>query len=273
MKMDGLLFPTSEHAYQWHACMEHLNTELAEKVMNAKSPRDAKQIAAQLKGDVSLCDWGRIRYEVMKRVLIAKADSSKQFRDELIRSGNRLLVESSPNDLYCGSGLNYHLTQTTHPDYYPGLNKLGKLLCEVRVLLRENISTSSLPAEAMDEVTTPLPATPTSGNIDTKTDNMNDDVTPHIPLSDDVTSRPSRNVSIRSRTSAVKSSHFRSPSPSPTRLKSVKSMRFKAQNPTLKNFIRSHVKLYRSASPIRDHPEPTCQVVQTTGDSDSVDNR
>ena len=104
--------------------MEHLNTELAEQVMNAKSPRDAKQIAAQLKGDASLCDWGRIRYEVMKRVLIAKADSSKQFRDKLIHSGNRLLVESSPNDLYWGSGLNYHLTQTTHPDYYTGLNKL-----------------------------------------------------------------------------------------------------------------------------------------------------
>ena len=77
-----------------------------------------------------------------------------------------LLVESLPNDLYWGSGLNYHLTQTTHPDYYPGLNKLGKLLCELRVLLREKISSSSLPAEAMDEVTTPLwlqTTQPTSG--------------------------------------------------------------------------------------------------------------
>ena len=128
-----------------------------------------------------VCDWGRIRYEVMKRVLIVKADSSKQYRDKLIHSENRLLVESSPNDLYWGSGLNYHLTQTTHPDYYPGLNKLGKLLCEVRVLLREKISSSSLPAEAMDEVTTPQLATLTSGNIDTKTDNMNDNVTSHIP--------------------------------------------------------------------------------------------
>ena len=97
-------------------------------------------------------------------------------------------------------------------------------------------------------------------------------VTPHIPLSDDVTSRPSPNISIRSRTAAVKSSYFHSPSPSPTRLKSVKAMKFKAHNPTL-NFFRSHVKLSRSASPIRDHPETTCQVVQTTGDSDSVDKR
>ena len=68
-------------------------------------------------------------------------------------------------------------------------------------------------------------------------------VTPYIPLSDDVTSHPSRNVSIRSRTAAVKSSHFRSPSSSPTRLRSVKAMKFKAQNPTLKNFTRSRVKL------------------------------
>ena len=150
MKMDGLLFPTSEHAYQWHACMEHINTELGEKVMNVKSSCDAKQIVAQLKGDVI----GGVF--AMKRVLIVKADSSKPFRDEQICSGNRLLVERSPIDIYWGSGLNYHLTQTTHPDYYPGLNKLGKLLCEVRVLLREKISSSSLPAEAMDEVATPL---------------------------------------------------------------------------------------------------------------------
>ena len=85
----------------------------------------------------------------------------------------------------------------------------------------------------MGEVTTPLLATPTSDNIDTKTDNMNDDVAPHIPLFDDVTSRSSRNVSIRSRTSALKSSHFRSPSPSTTMLNSVKSMKFKAQHSTL----------------------------------------
>ena len=46
----------------------------------------------------------------MKRVLIAKTDGSKQFRDELIRSRNRLFVERSPNDLYWGSGLNCHLS-------------------------------------------------------------------------------------------------------------------------------------------------------------------
>ena len=97
MKMDGLLFPTSEHAYQWHACMEHLNTELADKVINDKSPCDSKQITAQFKCDVSICDWGHIHYEVMKRVLIAKADSSKEFRKEINRSGNPLLVESLRN--------------------------------------------------------------------------------------------------------------------------------------------------------------------------------
>ena len=76
----------------------------------------------------------------------------------------------------------------------------------------------------MDEVTTPLLTIPKlnyTGNIATITDNMNEDVTPHIPVSDDVTSRPSQNVYIRSRTAAVKSSHSRSHSPSSTRMKSV----------------------------------------------------
>ena len=86
MMMDELSFPTSEHCYQWYACMEHLNTDLAEQVMHAKSPQDAKNIAAQIKGDTNICDWGRMRYDVMKRVLMAKAESNQQFRDQLWRS-------------------------------------------------------------------------------------------------------------------------------------------------------------------------------------------
>ena len=38
--------------------------------------------------------------------------------------------------MYWGSGLSYNLTITTLPENYPGKNMLGKLLCEIRLLLR-----------------------------------------------------------------------------------------------------------------------------------------
>ena len=49
MTMENIPFPTSEHAYQWHACMNHLCNDQAEKVMCAKTPREAKQITSQIK--------------------------------------------------------------------------------------------------------------------------------------------------------------------------------------------------------------------------------
>ena len=120
MTMDNISFPTSEHAYQWHACMNHLCNDQAEKVMCAKTPREAKQIASQIKTNSIICDWKTSRYGVMKKVLLAKAETNQQFRDELLGSGDTLLVESSASDLYWGSGLSYNLTLTTHPDFYPG---------------------------------------------------------------------------------------------------------------------------------------------------------
>ena len=125
MTMDNISFPTSEHAYQWHACMNHLCNDQAEKVMCAKMPREAKQIASQIKANSIICDWETSRYGVMKKVILAKVETNQQFRDELLGSGDTLLVESSASDLYWGSGLSYNLRLTTHPDFYPGKNSLG----------------------------------------------------------------------------------------------------------------------------------------------------
>ena len=47
--MGSTTFPTSEHAYQWRTCSELLRDVLAEKVVNAKSPKDEKQIASEAK--------------------------------------------------------------------------------------------------------------------------------------------------------------------------------------------------------------------------------
>ena len=64
-----------------------------------------KQIASQIKVNSIICDWENSRYGVMEKFLLAKAETNQQFRDELLGSGDTLLVESSASDLYWGSGL------------------------------------------------------------------------------------------------------------------------------------------------------------------------
>ena len=121
-------FPTSEHAYQWRACMEHMREDLAEKVVQYKTPKEAKTIASCVKSADS--SWDDIKYIVMKDVLISKLRSNSGFKDALLLPEDKILVEALANTFW-GCGLPYNIAITTNPLHYPGLNKLGKLLMEL----------------------------------------------------------------------------------------------------------------------------------------------
>ena len=47
--MGPLNFDSSKHAYQFRACEEHLRPDLAEQILHANTPREAKSIAAVIK--------------------------------------------------------------------------------------------------------------------------------------------------------------------------------------------------------------------------------
>ena len=121
---------SSEHAFQWYACTELVQPDLAEKVFNAKTPFEAKKLAAPLKNRNP--KWENVKYDVTKKVFMAKAESNGVFRNELLNSGDNLWVECSTTDLYWGNGLIVPLTATTDPSYYPGKNNLGQALGEIR---------------------------------------------------------------------------------------------------------------------------------------------
>ena len=133
MTLDDMEFVTSEHAYQWRACTEALRVDLAEKVYKAATPREAKLIVNEIKHEAM--NWHTIKYDVMKEVLRAKVSSSQQFKDAPLDTGDKILVEARIDDSW-GSGLSHALTLNTNPDMYPGSNKLGILLAELRGELR-----------------------------------------------------------------------------------------------------------------------------------------
>ena len=153
VNLGPLTFPTSEHAYQFRACEEHLRADLAEQVLKAKYPR----IASQIKDQDPTSNWNLIKYDVMREVLMAKINTNPDIKSYLYESGDKQLVEASANDLYWGSGLPFNITVTTTPDKYPGKNMLGKLLCDIRSELRANdiISDNPTPASQGTAVTVP----------------------------------------------------------------------------------------------------------------------
>ena len=136
--MEGLKFPTSEHCYQWMACKEALQNDVAEAVYKARGPADAKLLATKVKGH----KWDAIKYSVMVEVQRAKAVSSTTFREALLATGDKLLVEGL-RDTYWGSGMHYNQTLTTKPEFHPGTNKLGIILMDLRAEIRRELRTGS----------------------------------------------------------------------------------------------------------------------------------
>ena len=239
MKFEDIDFITSEHAYQWSACVEQLRDDLAEKVIKSKTPHEAKYIASPVKSPDS--NWHSIKYEVMERVLHEKAHCSEEFRNELISTGTKLLIEPR-QDMWWGSGLSYQMTSTTMPSHHPGKSWLGEILMKIRSKL------TSLDAP-----------------IETKTTKSSTEVTPADASNITLETHTQRGRLVTSQYGSKKRSRsyenkIRSTSISPSRSTPLKSKKF--DTPLLKDFLRKQVKQTLT------HTDPTvttsCHVPPTT---------
>ena len=56
----------------------------------------------------------------------------------MIESGDRLIVEAVPGDVYWSCGLDKEAASKTDPKHFPGQNMLGKLYMEIRAEYRKH---------------------------------------------------------------------------------------------------------------------------------------
>ncbi len=88
----------------------------------AKTARDARTLGQKVK---MRSDWDQVKYDVMKECVLAKFTQNCDLREQLLATGNEELIEDSPIDRYWGCGADG-----------TGQNNLGKVLMEIRALLR-----------------------------------------------------------------------------------------------------------------------------------------
>ena len=119
----GMNFPSSEHAYQYKKCTATGNNTAAASVLRAPTPVNAKWIGDKIETDNK---WEDLQQGTMFEILKSKARQCPQFRDALVQSQDRPLIENTPNR-YWGRGNDGN-----------GLNMLGKLL----MVLRSELSSS-----------------------------------------------------------------------------------------------------------------------------------
>ena len=86
---------TSEHPYQWEKKMDNGLKGLADKVMVAPTPREAKEIAnTEPYINLNNGDEGH-RLSVMRTIQMAKRKYSDDFRQSLLKSNGKMNIEST----------------------------------------------------------------------------------------------------------------------------------------------------------------------------------
>lgn len=127
--VDGVYIATSEALYQ--ACRFPHLPAIQEKIILERSPMTAKMKSKPYRHQ-SRSDWEDIRFKVMRWCLRVKlAQNYEKFSDLLLSTENRPIVEQSWKDDYWGAKVG-----TESDEYLVGQNVLGRLLMELRELLK-----------------------------------------------------------------------------------------------------------------------------------------
>ncbi len=117
VELDGILFMTSEHAYQY---TKFSDIEIKKKILDSRSGYEAKMISIQYK-DSALSGWDEIKLEVMEKILRNKLAQHPHIKKKLIESFDREIIEASKDDDFWGWGPNK-----------TGQNNHGKLWMKLR---------------------------------------------------------------------------------------------------------------------------------------------
>lgn len=122
-EINGIAYATSEHYFQ---SKKAEGTPYEEALRNAKGPAECARLGRSR--DFKLrADWEQVKDDVMMRALRAKFKQHPELAEQLVATGDSILVEATSDDYYWGEG-----TERT------GKNMLGILLMQLRNELRSS---------------------------------------------------------------------------------------------------------------------------------------
>jgi len=138
--IDKIHYPSAEH-YMMAEKARLFNDDAAlEKILASNHPADAKKLGRSVIGYQEQ-RWKQNRFDIVVRGNLAKFSQNEKLMQFLLNSGDRVLVEASPQDLIWGIGLTEDDPDAENPLNWRGLNLLGFAL----MVVREKLRTSSNP--------------------------------------------------------------------------------------------------------------------------------
>lgn len=132
---DGIVYKTAEHYMMAGKARLFNDAEILEKIVQASTPNQVKALGRKVKNfDPKV--WNEHKYEIVKQGNLLKFSQNNKYKDFLLSTGDKILVEASPYDTIWGIGMLETDSRAENPLLWNGENLLGFALMEVRDELR-----------------------------------------------------------------------------------------------------------------------------------------
>lgn len=134
--IDDVEYKTVEHYFQAMKAREFEDMEIYNKILTTKTPKAVKAIGkkvANFKDEV----WDKKKDDVMEKGVRTKFIQHPNLRQQLSETGDKIIGEASPRDMYWGIGTSMTQSKSKFPSKWRGLNKMGKLLMKLREEFKE----------------------------------------------------------------------------------------------------------------------------------------
>jgi ribA/ribD-fused uncharacterized protein len=107
---------------------------MAADILTDPDPARAKALGRKVRG-FDEATWAERRYDIVVTGTRGKFGQHQDLRDFLLATGDKLIVEASPEDTVWGIGLDEHQPEARRPSQWRGLNLLGFAIMDVRAEL------------------------------------------------------------------------------------------------------------------------------------------
>ena len=130
-EVDGITYNCAEQYMMEQKARFFKDAEIAEKIMQSKSPREQKALGRQVR-NFDADKWMEVCYDIVKKGNLAKFSQNPYLLDVLATTKGTEIVEASPDDKIWGIGYSEHNKLAWNKETWDGLNLLGKVLDDVR---------------------------------------------------------------------------------------------------------------------------------------------
>ena len=136
--VDEIWFTCSEQYFMWQKANLFHDTHIAREILNADyNPATYKYLGQQVKGFDQRV-WDENKVQIMIDANYYKFTQNPDLKSELLQTDDAMLAEASLYDKVWGIGLSTQGIKGLYQDQsaWPGQNLLGKVLMNVRELIR-----------------------------------------------------------------------------------------------------------------------------------------